>query len=113
MTTDTDPQELETVEDDHAIRMGEDLAELKANPAFKRLILDGYLKENALAKVSLLGVPSQRPDRVNLYEELIAVSNLQFFFSMVEGFYTAAKDPVLSDEEEAELEAEQNDNGVK
>jgi hypothetical protein len=58
----------------------------------------------------LLAVPqikkaNERPD---VMEDLIAISNLQYFFKQIDGFYEGAKDPVLSDQEEAELEAADN-----
>lgn len=91
-------------ETDHAIKMGKALERLRDNQDFKDLILDGYLKEKVIASVSLLAVPQikaqgRRPD---IMEDLIAASNLQFFFQMVEQNYEGALDPVLSDQEEAE-----------
>lgn len=89
---------------DHAIKMGKALNRLRQNEDFKDLILDGYLKEKVLASVSLLSVPSiksqgRRPD---IMEDLVAASNLEFFFQMVEQAYEGALDPILSDEEEEE-----------
>jgi hypothetical protein len=98
--------ELETIEIDHHLDMGEALIRLKKNPDFQKVILDGYLKEKVLASVSLLGVPQMKGDRGGVMEDLVAASNLQFFFSQVEGFYEGAKNPILSDDEEAEMEAQ-------
>lgn len=94
---------------DHHIVMGEALNRLRQNPDFKRVILDGYIKEKALASVSLLAVPQEiaAGRRPGIIEDLISGSNLTYFFAMVDQFYTGAKDPVLSDEEEAQL-AEHN-----
>jgi len=107
MASGTDPQELETIETEHHVVMGEALGRLRNNPDFKMVIENGYLKEKVLASVSMLAVPqiSETGKRPGVMEDLISASNLQFFLSMVEDFYEAAKDPVLSDEEEAELEA--------
>ena len=90
---------------EHHLTMGEALDRLRQNPDFKTVILNGYLKEKVLASVSLLGVPQEKARRVDVMEDLIAGSNLQYFFSMVDQFHHGAKDPVLSDEEEAELAA--------
>ena len=92
-------------ETDHAIKMGEALKRLRENKDFNDLILDGYLKEKVLASVSLLAVPQikaqgKRPD---IMEDMVAASNLQFFFQMIDDAYTGAVDPVLSEEEEEAL----------
>lgn len=102
------------VEVDHNIAMGEALARLKKNPDFKKLVLDGYLKEKALASVSLLAVPQIKAEgrRTDLMEDLIASSNLSYWFMMVEQAYEGAKNPTLSDEEEAELQAEMEQSGA-
>ena len=39
-------------------------------------------------------------------EDLIAGSNLQYFFMQVDQFYEGAKNPILSDEEEEAMVAE-------
>ena len=98
-----------TAEVEHAIKMGEALNRLRQNPDFQTLILDGYLKDKALASVSLLAVPQikEQGRRTDIMEDLVASSNLEYFFSMVDNQYLGAKDPVLSDEEQAELEKEQ------
>ncbi len=102
-----DNEEILSVEQetDHAIKMGEALKRLRENKDFKDLILDGYLRDKVLASVSLLAVPQiksqgRRPD---IMEDMVAASNLQFFFQMVDDAYIGAVDPVLSDEEEEEL----------
>lgn len=99
------PVELETVSMDEQIEMGQALERLKDNPDFQRVITDGYFKNSVLDTVSLLSVPQikQQGHRPELMEDLIAVSNLQFYFRQIEQFYEAAKNPVLSDEEEAEM----------
>jgi uncharacterized protein (UPF0264 family) len=99
--------ELETVAIDHHLEMGEALNRLRDNPDFKKVILDGYCNQKALASVSLLAVPQVKKagERTDVMEDLISISNLQFFFSQVDNFYEGAKNPVLSDDEEAELEA--------
>jgi len=97
--------ELMTANLDHAIEMGEALKRLQRNGDFKKIITNGYLKEKVLASASLLGVPQERQNRVNIMEDMIAASNLQFFLRYIEAQYESTKDPILSDEEEAELAA--------
>lgn len=100
-------EELMTTEQDHHLTMGEAFERLKQNEDFKMVIMGGYLGQSVEASVSLLAVPQIKAEgrRADIMEDLIAASNLQYFFKMVEGFYKGAKDPVLSDEEEAELAA--------
>lgn len=88
----------------HDIMMGEALARLKDNEDFKTVIMNGYLKDKALASVSLMAVPTQRQSRSEIIEDIISASNLQYFFAMIEQFYAAAVDPALTDEELAMLE---------
>ena len=99
--------ELETIEINHHLNMGEALNRLRNNPDFQKLILEGYLKAKVLSSVSLLSVPqiADNGKRPGVMEDLVSASNLQYFFEMVDNFYEGAKAPVLSDEEEAELEA--------
>ena len=97
--------EFETASLDHAISMGEAWLRLQRNGDFKKVITNGYLKEKVLASVSLLGVPQikdkgRRPD---VMEDLVAASNLAYFFKIIEHEYEGAKNPVLSDDEENEL----------
>lgn len=89
---------------EHAIKIGKALKRLQDNDDFKTLILEGYLKEKALASVSMLSVPQikesgKRPD---IIEDLVASSNLSYFLIMVENAYIEATDPVYSDQEEEE-----------
>ena len=67
--------------------------------------MEGYLKQKALDSVSLLAVPQMRNDRAAIMEDLICGSNLQYFFRWIENQYEAAQNPILSDEEEAEMAA--------
>lgn len=104
-TSEQEHNELMTVSLDHAVDMGEALNRLRQNEDFKTVITNGYLKEKVLASFSLLAVPQvkeagRRPD---IMEDLVAASNLLYFFQIVDHEYQGAKDPILSDEEEAEL----------
>jgi hypothetical protein len=98
--------ELETVEQEHHLIMGEALERLRKNSDFQMVIVDGYLKEKALASVSLLAVPQERERRVGIMEDLIAGSNLGYWMNVVEHFYEGAKNPILSEEEEAAIAAQ-------
>lgn len=106
-------EELLTVDNtevlEHAIEMGEALIALKKNKHFQKLILEGFLKEKVQASVSLLAVPQIKDAgrRSDIMEDLVAASNLSYFFQTVELDYEGATDPVLSDDEEA-AQAEQD-----
>lgn len=91
----------------HDVDMGEALARLDKNPDFIKVIREGYLEGKVLASVSLLSVPQVKDagKRPEVMEDLVAASNLQYWLQMVERRCQALKDPILSDEEEQELEA--------
>jgi hypothetical protein len=97
--------ELLTASLEHAIVMGEAWLRLQKNGDFKKIITNGYLKDKALASVSLLGVPQIKDQnrRGDVIEDLVSISNLQYFFRVIEHEYEGAKNPVYSDEEEAEM----------
>jgi hypothetical protein len=91
--------ELLTASLEHAIVMGEAWLRLQKNGDFKKM------KDKALASVSLLGVPQIKDQnrRGDVIEDLVSISNLQYFFRVIEHEYEGAKNPVYSDEEEAEM----------
>ena len=91
---------------EHHLVMGESLQHLRNCPHFQKVILQGYLEQKVLASVSLLAVPQiqESGKRGGIMEDLVAASNLQFFFRQIDQFYEGAKSPVLSDMEEAALE---------
>ena len=101
-------QELETIEINHHLDMGQALERLRQNADFQKVVIEGYLRDKVLASVSLLSVPAIKDSgkRGDTMEDLVAASNLSYFFRMIEGFYEGAKDPILSDVEEAEEETE-------
>ncbi len=105
--------ELETISLEHAVSMGEAWLRLQRNGDFKKVIMNGYLKEKVLASTSLLAIPQIKDKglRPGVIEDLISASNLQYFFQIIEHQYEGAKNPILSDYEEAELaeiEAQEN-----
>jgi hypothetical protein len=84
--------ELETVELNEYLDMGEALHRLQKNPDFIKVIMEGYLTKKVKSSVSLLAVPGikQRGERGDVMEDLVSVSNLQYFFAMIENFYEGA-----------------------
>ena len=104
--SDQEQIELETISIEHAIVMGEAYKRLVRNADFKKVILNGFLKEKALASMSLLAIPQIKDNglRPGVIEDLISASNLQYFFQLIEHQYEGAKNPILSDQEEHELE---------
>jgi len=105
--------ELETRSLEHAVVMGEAWNRLQRNSDFKKVILKGYCESKAMASVSLLAVPQikEKGHRPDVMEDLVAISNLQYYFKIIEHEYEGATSPILSDEEEEEiarLEAQEN-----
>ena len=99
--------ELMSTSNDHALDMGEAWLRLQRNGDFKKIIMEGYLKEKVMASVSLLSVPQIKTKglRPEVMEDLVSASNLQYYFKMLEMQYEGTKNPILSDDEEAELAA--------
>ena len=119
-TSEKTEEQLMTASLDHALDMGEAWLRLQRNSDFKKIITNGFLKEKVLASVSLLGVPQIKDQnrRGDVIEDLVAASNLQYYFRVIEHEYEGAKNPILSDEEEEEmariaaLEAGDTEGGV-
>ena len=109
--------EILSIDEDvtHHLEMGRALERLRRDPDFKTLILEGYLKGKVMDSVSLLAVPQIKAQghRTDIMEDLIAASNLQFFFQMVDQHYDGAKNPILSDQEEEELAAAREEGGIQ
>lgn len=82
--------ELETVDINGYLEMGEALLRLENNPDFKKVILDGYCGQSVKESVSLLATPAMNKNRVNIMEDLIAASNLQYYFQMIKNFHAGA-----------------------
>lgn len=81
---------------------GEKLTKLMKNREFKELILEDYLKEEALRLTGILGQVSEDV-RPKVIAELEAISKLQNHFRMIEAFAEQAKERIK--DIEAELEA--------
>lgn len=93
--------ELETIVTDHHISMGEDLNWLRNTPQFKRVVMEGYLRDKALDSVSMLADPNviKNGERALIMEDLVASSNLAYFFMMVDNQYAGALNSVEDFEE--------------
>ena len=78
-------EDLETVEVQYWVDMLESLERLEKNPDFKKVMLDGYIREKALDSVSLLAKPAikKRNERGDVMEDLVAISNLQYYLRMI------------------------------
>lgn len=78
-------KELLTVENDYWADMCSALERLEQNEDFKRVILDGYLKDKALQGVGILATDHVRMNNLRpaVMEELVAISHLQDYFFMV------------------------------
>lgn len=104
--------ELETIDNTQDLLMGEALLRLEKNPDFKMVIEEGYLKESVLNSMSLLGVPQMRDNRTSIMEDMISAANLKYYLHTLKQFYKGAINPILSDEEEEELEKAQMESNA-
>lgn len=93
--------ELATVENEYWVEMWAALERLRESPDFKKVILDGYLKDKAINGVSLLAQEAivAGGHRSAVMESLIAISQLEDFLITVENLGSI---PPESDEEETE-----------
>ena len=64
----------------------------EAGKAFKKLILDGYLKDKAVEFTSLLAVPGMQGSRSQLFEALAAISHFENYLNMVNNLGAPAND---------------------
>lgn len=86
--------ELEMVEIQGWVSKYEALKRLEKNADFIMVISDGYIKEKALDSVSMLaeeGVKRQG-QRGDVMEDLVAISNLQYYFRMLKNLGAIAAD---------------------
>lgn len=97
-------QELQTMK--HNISVGEMLERLSSNKDFKTLILDGYLRENAIRLVHLKSHPNQQtPDKqAALMRQMDGIGALEDHFRSIRQQAELAKDSLDSREQfKAEL----------
>ena len=84
---------LETIETNYWLDQLESLDILMKNPHFKKVILEGYLKDKVLDSVSLLADPGikKQGGRSDVMEDLVSASNLRYHFQMIENLGGGAK----------------------
>lgn len=92
--TNHDATELETVTRANLVQKYEALQRLKENKDFQTLVLNGYLKEAAVDKVSLLATDYVRKNNLRgfLMEDLVAISALESYFEMIDNLGAPADD---------------------
>ena len=80
-----DEREILTVENNYWVNLNNSLERLKANPDFQAVITEGYFKDRAINGVSMLCAPnSDGTKRKELLDEFYAISNLTWYFKMIE-----------------------------
>lgn len=94
-----EPTELETTENQYWVDQNASLSRLKKNKDFQDVILNGYFKDKAINGVSLLAVPSVKEagQRGDIMEDLVAISNLQYHFMMIENLGAIAEDDMIEE----------------
>lgn len=75
--------EFELAERQTFIEMYEALTRLENNEDFKKIILEGYLREKAVEMTSLLAVPNMQGSRSQIFEALSAISHFENYLNMV------------------------------
>ena len=80
-----DEKEILTVENNYWVGLKASLDRLKENPDFQKVITEGYFKDRAINGVSMLCAPnSDGAKRKDLLDEFYAISNLTWYFKMIE-----------------------------
>jgi hypothetical protein len=79
-------QQILEVENEYWAGMWESLRNLRSNPDFKRVVLQGYFRDKAVNGVSLLAQDAviANGQRSAVMEDLIAISSLEDFFITIE-----------------------------
>lgn len=98
-------QDVLTTSNDYWVDLAEALVRLESNPDFKKVILDGYLKDKAIDGVSMLAHPEvkRRNQRGDVFEALVAISQLQDYFITIKNLGLIEEDthnPDVDDEDE-------------
>ena len=75
----------ETVDNSYYVELLNSLKKLEKNDDFKKVILNGYLKEKVLDSVSLLANHEIKKQgyRGDVIEDLVAASNLKEYFRII------------------------------
>lgn len=76
--------ELELADRTALVQKYEDLQSLAEDERFKRLILDGYIRDEAIRITSLLAVHGMQGNRNQLFEALAAISHFEQYLSTIE-----------------------------
>lgn len=94
--------DLELAERGAIVEKYEALQRLNENEDFKKVITEGYLKESAIDKTSLLGTNYVRQNnlRGTLMEELVAISCLEQYLISIEQLGA----PITEDDDDIEFE---------
>ena len=79
---------------------------LMQNKDFQDIIMDGFIKQSALNKVSLLAVPDMAEHRDNIMKELDAISILDAFLRNIQNTSNQTKQSLAEFEEEQRQEQE-------
>lgn len=93
------------------ITEGEKVFRLMQNKDFQDIIMNGFIKQSALNKVSLLAVPSMQEHKDNIILELEAISILDGFLRNIQNTSIEMKKSLAEFEEDQrtdiEVEAEE------
>lgn len=81
----TEEREILTVSNNYWVEMKQSLDRLRENADFKKVILEGYFKDRAVNGVSMLSAPSSDSvKKKELLDEMMAISNLVWYFKMLD-----------------------------
>jgi hypothetical protein len=88
----TEEQILE-IENQYWTEQKDALERLERNKDFQKLILDGYFKEFAANQTSMLAMDYTRQmnNRGEIFERLVAISNLQDYFITIKNMVAPAE----------------------
>ena len=109
------PQEDYGMTIEHAqliIAEGDKVSRLMQNKDFTDIIMDGFIKQSALNKVSLLSVPEMAEHRDNIIKELDAISIVDAFLRNIQTTANQTRLQLSEYQEEQRLEQEQETEEV-
>ena len=90
------------------IAEGDKVTRLMQNKDFQDIIMEGFIKQSALNKVSLLAVPEMAEHRDNIMKELDAISILDAFLRNIQQTSYETKKSLAEFEEEQRQELEED-----
>lgn len=95
-------QEVLTVSNTSHAEMKEALLRLHNNKDFQKVILEGYFKNKAVDGVSLLATDYVKRNglRSEVMEQLIAISNLEDYFSTIINLGPATQEELEAEDDE-------------